>query len=200
MPVRVKTGPVFSNTLGIFATDSFTDQAVLSSSAHQLWAIKFGSGMRNDPRYTPSDVFETFPRPEPTDQLEDVGRTLDEERREIMGRRELGLTSLYNLINDPQINDSADSDVGRMRRIHVELDESVIDAYGWSSIPLNHDFHTYRQMERWTVSPEARVEVLDCLLEENLRRAPLEESIEASDSSRSQQMRHGDEATLFSDG
>ena len=36
---------------------------------------------------------------------------------------------------------------------------------------LDHGFHTYRQMERWTVSPAARVEILDRLLEENHKRA-----------------------------
>ena len=30
--------------LGVFATDSFADQAVLSSSLHQMWAIKYGIG------------------------------------------------------------------------------------------------------------------------------------------------------------
>ena len=49
-----------------------------------------------------------------------------------------------------------------------------MDAYGWSDIPLDHGFHTYRQMERWTVSPAARVEILDRLLEENHRRAAAE--------------------------
>ena len=58
-----------------------------------------------------------------------------------------------------------------MRQIHVELDEAVMDAYGWADVPLEHGFHTYRQMTRWTVSPAARVEILDRLLEENLRRA-----------------------------
>ena len=57
------TGQIFSHALGVFATDDYGDQAVLSSNLHQLWAITYGSGMRNDPRYTPSDVFETFPRP-----------------------------------------------------------------------------------------------------------------------------------------
>ena len=58
-----------------------------------------------------------------------------------------------------------------MRAIHVELDEAVMDAYGWSDMSLDHGFHTYRQMQRWTVSPAARVEILDRLLEENHRRA-----------------------------
>ena len=47
-------------------------------------------------------------------------------------------------------------------------------AYGWSDVPLDHGFHTYRQMTRWTISPSARVEILDRLLEENHRRAAVE--------------------------
>ncbi|OBI92885.1 Eco57I restriction-modification methylase domain-containing protein [Mycobacterium asiaticum] len=171
MPMRVQTKQVFSNALAIFATDSYSVQAVMSSAAHQLWAIKYGSGMRNDPRYTPSDVFETFPFPCGTTGLEEVGRKLDNDRREIMLRRGFGLTRLYNLINDPQIANLSDPDVAHMRAVHVELDEAVINAYGWSDIPLDHGFHTFRQMQRWTVNPAAQVEILDRLLEENHRRA-----------------------------
>lgn len=58
-----------------------------------------------------------------------------------------------------------------MREIYVELDHTVMDAYGWGDVPLDHGFHTYRRMTRWTVSPVARVEILDRLLEENHRRA-----------------------------
>ena len=172
MPMRVQNGgTVFSNALMIFATDDYADQGVMSSSAHQIWAIKYGSGLRNDPRYTPSDVFETFPRPRSTEGLTKVGKALETERREIMLRRQLGLTKLYNLVNDPEISDSADPDMARLREIHVQLDVAVMEAYGWEDMTLDHGFHTYRQMERWTVSPAARVEILDRLLEENHRRA-----------------------------
>ena len=171
MPMRVSTGPVISDATVVFATDSYSEQAVLSSSLHQTWAIKNGSGMRGDPRYTPSDVFETFPRPEPSQALDTIGRTLDVERREIMLRRDLGLTDLYNLVNDPELAPSVDPDVDRMRAIHRELDGTVAAAYGWEDVPLGHGFHTYRKMTRWTVCPAARVELLDRLLEENHRRA-----------------------------
>ncbi|MGH3914076.1 MAG: hypothetical protein ACRDTC_11825 [Pseudonocardiaceae bacterium] len=60
--------------------------------------------------------------------------------------------------------------MARMREIHPELDQAVMDAYGWSDVPLEHGFHPYRQMRRWTVSPAARVVILDLLLE-NHRRA-----------------------------
>ncbi|WP_329050011.1 hypothetical protein OG738_44155 [Amycolatopsis sp. NBC_01488] len=175
MPVRVPTGQVMSEACVVFASDDGSAQAVLSSNLHQIWAITYGSGMRNDPRYTPSDVFETFPRPEPTDCLEQIGRILDEERREIMMRRDLGLTRLYNLVNDSELADSADQDVARLRAIHVELDWRVLDAYDWSDIALGHGFHTHRRMQRWTVSSAARIEILNRLLEENHRRSEEEQ-------------------------
>ncbi|MFI7356246.1 Eco57I restriction-modification methylase domain-containing protein [Streptomyces avidinii] len=171
MPMRVSSDQVFSHKLAVFATDSFATQGVLSSSLHQMWAIKYGATMRTDVNYSPSDVFLTFPRPGSTEALADAGRTLDTERRAIMLRRGLGVTKLYNLVNAPAVTDSADADVARLRQIHVELDQAVMAAYGWGDVDLDHGFHTYRQMERWTVSPAARVEILDLLLEENHRRA-----------------------------
>ncbi|WP_343038082.1 Eco57I restriction-modification methylase domain-containing protein [Arthrobacter wenxiniae] len=171
MPMRVPTSQILSDAVVVFVTVEYADQAVLSSSLHQLWAITYGSTLETRVRYTPSDVFETFPRPAPTERLARSGRVLETERREIMHRRDLGLTKLYNLVNDPEIADSSDVDVARLREIHVELDYAVMTAYGWDDVSLDHGFHTYRQMERWTVSPAARVEILDRLLEENHRRA-----------------------------
>ncbi len=172
MVVRVPTGQVFSHALTVFATELFSDLAVLDSSFHQSWAIKYGSTIRSDVRYTASEVFETFPRPEPTEWLEAIGTTLDEERREIMIRRDMGLTALYHRVNDPGLYSDPDAD--RMREIHVEVDEATMAAYGWTDVPLGHGFHTYRQMERWTVSPTARVEILDRLLWLNHERARAE--------------------------
>ncbi|MGW2542089.1 Eco57I restriction-modification methylase domain-containing protein, partial [Kitasatospora sp. NPDC001574] len=171
MPMRVPRGQVPSHKLAVFATGSFADQGSLSSSLHQLWVIKYGSTMRADVNYSPSDVFLTFPRPTPTQRLADSSRTLVAERREIMVRRGLGLTKLYNKVNDPDVDGAGDTDVARLRQIHADLDQAVMAAYGWDDVSLDHGFHTYRQMERWTVSPAARVEILDRLLEENHRRA-----------------------------
>ncbi|MGV9369804.1 Eco57I restriction-modification methylase domain-containing protein [Micromonospora tulbaghiae] len=171
MPARVANDRVFHEKVVVFATDSYSDQAVLSSSLHQLWAIKHGTTMRIDPTYTPSTCFDTYPRPEQNDRLDEIGGRLDVVRRGIQARRKLGLTDLYNLVNDPDTPDSTDSDVARLREIHVELDNAVMEAYGWGNVALDHGFHTWRQMTRWTVSPEARVEILDRLLLENHRRA-----------------------------
>ncbi|MFJ5531005.1 Eco57I restriction-modification methylase domain-containing protein [Streptomyces sp. NPDC093261] len=193
MPCRVPKGPIPSEATVVFATESFSDQAVLSSSLHQLWAIMYGSTMRADIRYTPSDVFETFPRPVCSDRLSEMGRVLDSERRSIMLRRGLGLTKLYHLVNDSNIDGSLDADVARLREIHVELDHAVMAAYGWDDVPLGHGFHTYRQIERWTVSPTARVEILDRLLEENHRRAASQGVVSSTDNNEATEEEEGDE-------
>ncbi len=174
MPVRVSKDCVFDDKLVVFTINSPASQGLLSSFFHQVWAIRHGTTMRSDPTYTPQAVFETFPRPEPTPALETIGRMLDTERREIMLRRDLGLTKLYNLVNDPGLEAGTDPDVDRMRTIHVDLDAAVAAAYGWNDLDLTHGFHTYRKMTRWTLSPATRVEILDRLLEENHRRAAAE--------------------------
>ncbi|WGY02172.1 SAM-dependent DNA methyltransferase [Nocardioides sp. QY071] len=172
MPVRVSTDCVFSLAVCVFAQDSYAFQAIVSSAFHQAWAIKYGSAMKSDPRYVPSDTFETFPRPTATDALTASGRALEEERKEIMVRRGLGLTALYNLVNSPQV--IGDPDVDRLRDLHVEIDAVTLGAYGWDDVPLGHGFYAYRQMERWTVSPAARVEIFDRLLKLNHERARAE--------------------------
>lgn len=168
MPARVPTGQAFDQKLCVFATDSYADQAVLCSSIHQVWAIRYSPTMRLDVSYAPSDAFLTFPRPTPTEPLAKLGEELDVERRVVMTRRNLGLTDLYNLVNDP---DTVDADVTWLRDLHVRIDEAVTSAYGWSDLFVGHGFHTYRRMRRWTVDPPAREEILDRLLAENLRRA-----------------------------
>ncbi|CAL9582303.1 hypothetical protein SUDANB106_05071 [Streptomyces sp. enrichment culture] len=171
IPARVPTGQVFSNRLAVFASDSFALQAVLSSSIHVTWATLRGTTRTGDSGYAPTAVFDTFPRPISHARLSELGKELNNVREEVMLRRGLGLTDLYDMINSPGIEGSSDDDVRRLREIHVELDQAVMTAYGWDDVPLEHGFHTYRQMQRWTVSPAARVEILDRLLEENHRRA-----------------------------
>jgi len=172
MPSYVAADQVLDAMLVVFALDDYGDFAFLSSDVHRLWAVKYGTTMRTDARYTPSTIFDTLPRPQTTEDMRNVGERLDGDRREIMLRRGLGLTPLYNRVNSPDIRDDVDVDL--VRAMHVEIDKAVIDAYGWTDIPLDHGFHTYRQAKRWTVSPAARVEILDRLLEENHRRAAIE--------------------------
>ncbi len=62
----------------------------------------------------------------------------------------------------------------QLRAIHVELDQAVMEAYGWDDVRWIMASTPTGRCERWTVSPAARVEILDRLLEENHRRAALQ--------------------------
>lgn len=172
MPVRVPTGPVFDSKLIVFPTGGFDQLAVLSSSFHRLWCLKYGTTMRQDATYTPRTCFEPFPRPSYDKRLSEAGELLHVERSEIMQRRGMGLTRLYNLVNDSAIQ--GDLDVGRVRDLHVEVDRAVADAYGFEKNLLQFGFHRYRQVERWTVASSCRIEMLDLLLALNHERARAE--------------------------
>ncbi|WP_160050171.1 DNA methyltransferase [Nocardiopsis sp. FR4] len=172
MPVMVPTGQVFSHALGIFAIDDTAMLSLLSSAPHYWWAKSRGSSMKTDLRYTPSDVFETFAMPELTQELRDLGDRLDTYRRDVMLSRQTGLTKTYNLVFDPNCNDS---DIVELRAIHRAIDEATIRAYGWEERieavgGLDHGFHKVGRETRYTIGPAAQREVLDSLLELNHER------------------------------
>jgi hypothetical protein len=167
MPVMEPTGQVFSHMLGVFATDDTAILALLSSSPHYWWAVARASTLETRIRYTPSDVFETFVRPEPTVDLRRSGERLDTVRRRLMLARRAGLTATYNLVHDKGCHDE---DIAELRDIHVDIDHAVMHAYGWDDLALDHDFHDTRQGMRHTVGPMARQEILDRLLELNQAR------------------------------
>jgi hypothetical protein len=168
MPVMVPTGQVYSHALGVFATDDPGTLALLSSAPHYWWAISRASTMKGDLRYTPTDVFETFARPELTNEMRKLGQRLDTYRREkVMLARNAGLTATYNLVHDPGCKDA---DISELRRVHMAIDEAVMRAYGWTDLTLDHGVHETRQGTRFTVGPVARQEILDRLLELNHER------------------------------
>ncbi len=60
----------------------------------------------------------------------------------------------------------------QLRRLHKEMDEAVLKAYGWMDIDLAHDFYEVDYLPendriRYTISPAARREILKRLLELN---------------------------------
>jgi hypothetical protein len=97
-----------------------------------------------------------------------LGEALDAERRKIMLDRGLGLTKLYNLVHDPAVRDPA---IVRLREIHGQIDHAVLAAYGWDDLDPEIGHHPTKIGIRWTVSPQARFELLDRLLVDNHRRA-----------------------------
>lgn len=143
----------------------------LSSSIHAAWALRYTSTLRTDINYSLSDVFLTLARPEITEEVGALGCQLDETRRDLMMSRAWGLTKTYNRVHDPDNHEPA---IQELRDIHVAIDEAVMRAYGWDDLDLKIGHHPTKIGIRWTVSKEARFELLDRLLEENHRRYALE--------------------------
>ncbi len=181
----VDTSMVFAHSLGLFALRDLSYFACLQSSLHYYWALRYGSTMKSDLRYTPSDIFETFPFPNNMEELEKIGDVYYEHRRQIMLARREGLTSTYNRFHNPK--ESAE-DIVRLRELHVEMDNAVAGAYGWGDLELGHGFHETAQGIRFTVSESARREVLSRLLglnheryEEEMKNAELAQSVQNSE-------------------
>lgn len=172
LPVRVPTGPVYAETAVVFALDEPTDLAVLSSSVHFCWVARYTSTMRTDIRYAPSDVFLTLARPTGTPELAVLGEQLDARRRELMLARSWGMTTTYNAVHSPAVRDR---EIVELREIHEAIDHAVLAAYGWSDLDPQVGHHPTKIGTRWTVSREARFELLDLLLEENHRRQAAEQ-------------------------
>ena len=117
--------------------------------------------------------FATFPFPnEGETGLLETGRLYHDRRELLLGNRGVGLTTLTKAVHDRALSDS---DIQEFREHIVRLDEEVLGAYGWTDINLEHDFHQVAYLpngknERFTISEEARREVLQRLLKLNHER------------------------------
>lgn len=164
LPVTQENNQVFSHMLGVIATASRGQLAILSSVFHYLWLVQWGSTLESRIRYTPSDVYETFPLPMESGRLWTSGEALETSQRAAMSARALGLTKLYNIVHDES---EQSVDIEAIRRSHSQVDEAVAEAYGWNDLDLQHGFHETRQGPRFTVAPTVQTEILDRLLELN---------------------------------
>ena len=171
-PAFVPSRQVFTHACGVFAYDDAAHLGLLSSAFHFWWAVGWTSTMRTDLRYTPSDTFETFPQPqsqigEHWQALDRVSSEFDRFRSDLMLETSLGLTNTYNRVHDP---DEHDPGIEKLRQLHVDLDFAVRDAYGWNDLELDHHHWETPQGMRFTVSPAAKDNLLDLLLELNHER------------------------------
>ncbi|MBK9386573.1 MAG: N-6 DNA methylase [Planctomycetes bacterium] len=119
----------------VFAMDSHADFCALQARPHELWVRFFGSTLKDDLRYTPSDCFETYPFPESAGKcpevLERVGRDYYDFRSALMARTEAGLTKVYGRFHDPY---EYEPSILKLRELHAAMDRAVLDAYGWTDI------------------------------------------------------------------
>ena len=183
----VPANMVHAESTIVFPLDTHAAFCALQSRPHDIWARFFGSTLEDRLRYTPSDVFETFPFPPgwTTDPaLEAAGQAYHDFRADLMVMNDEGLTKTYNRFHDPEDNDP---DIERLRTLHAAMDRSVLDAYNWTDIPtdcefvLDHPVHDEevssrrKKPYRYRWPAEVRDQVLARLLELNAARAAEEQ-------------------------
>lgn len=107
---------------------------VLHSGAHELWARRIGTQLReyeSGLRYAPTTTFETFPFPHPTDEQREsiaaAARRLNALREGWLNPQdasdeELEKRTLTNLYNETP---------AWLRDAHAAIDAAVLQAYGW---------------------------------------------------------------------
>jgi hypothetical protein len=176
---------VFSHALNVFAFDRYAAFATLQSRVHEIWVRFFGSSLEDRLRYTPTDCFETFPFPsdwKASRLLEQIGERYYQYRADLMERTDKGLTETYNRFHNKF---ETDPEIEKLRQLQAEMDNAVLDAYGWPDLQPRLDFILdYEDKEddekgrdgskkpwryRWV--DEDRDEVLARLLELNRTRA-----------------------------
>ncbi len=213
---RISAHYVFSANLTVFPSDSFVFFAVLHSNIHSAWAWKYGTTLKSDLIYAPSDIINNYPFLEFLEnsnvfRLTNLGEIYHEHRKQLMLTIQLGLTKTYNLFHarllrqvtpeEEQLDDEkafqkllgkdaahlrkhlaktpstipfneAVTGILKLRDLHVQMDNAVLEAYGWSDINLHNDFYEVEYLPendrvRYTIHPDARREILKRLLELN---------------------------------
>jgi hypothetical protein len=117
-----------SDKAQVFAFDDDYSMGMLSSRAHGAWAWEESSTLKADLNYTPSSAFMTFPWPDGAtpaqrEAIAEATRRLLARRSEICLSENIGLTTLYNAMDDGAYTD--------LKALHRALDEAVAACYGW---------------------------------------------------------------------
>ena len=138
------------NMLIAIALDDPWFLGVLSSRVHVFWALATGArlGVGNDPRYTKTRCFETFPFPAPgepdKERVRHLAEALDAHRKSRQALHPgLTMTGMYNVLEqlrrgeplgpkERQIHEQGLISV--LRQLHDELDAAVLAAYGWEDL------------------------------------------------------------------
>jgi len=133
--IWMNTDVIPDHTLHVIARDDDYCFGVLHSRLHERWSLVQGAnmGVGNDPRYSSSRTFQTFPFPWP------LGSERSDEAIALAARHLVELRDRW--LNPP---DAASTDLAKrtltnlynqrptwLDMAHRKLDEVVLNAYGW---------------------------------------------------------------------
>ncbi len=161
-----------ANSVVAVARDDDYMFGMLHSRIHTAWALRKSGwlGKGNDPRYTNTTTFETFPFPwspghEDTShsahrRISAAAKQLHEERDAWLNPQGLGekqlkdrtLTNLYNALavfrgrDSMNIKEAAADFAPRLDQLHLELDRAVCAAYGWEVAILDDEEEILRRL------------------------------------------------------
>jgi len=162
----VDPNKVFSHTTLVFSLKVHPFFACLQSRCHEIWAAFFSTSLEDRRRYAPSDCFVNFAFPAAlvesrlsddanADQLsvlEAIGERYHQFRAELMIDNNEGLTSTYNRLHDPAENNER---ILELRSLHQQMDQAVLQAYGWDDIPTSCGFGLdYLDSDDTTLPPD----------------------------------------------
>jgi hypothetical protein len=154
---------------------------VLSARPHRTWALTAGGrlGVGNDPTWTNTTCFLTFPFPAANhvqaERIRDLAEQLDAHRkRQQAAFPELTLTGMYNVqeklrtgeaLTDKERVIHEQGLVSVLRQLHDELDEAVLESYGWEDLrPLMRATNGHRDGSELALA-DARAALDEQLLE-----------------------------------
>lgn len=136
-PTFVPARSVFAHPMVVVPDQRFGVYAILQSRIHELWVWQHCSTSLELLRYTASSVLNTFPFPRSIVSLDGIGETYYGARQSLLASHRGGLTEIYNRFHDPSVTDAG---IVELRSLHLQLDQSVVAAYGWHDLQLSHEF------------------------------------------------------------
>jgi hypothetical protein len=128
---KVPSNSVFADSCVVFTV---IEMGGLLSNVHEIWARVLSSSMKDDLRYSPSDCFQNFPTPAHrvlNNYLHTKVNEYLDFRAKVLTRSGLGLTGSYNRFHNPL---DRKPDIVELRRLHAEMDDAVLRAYGWDDL------------------------------------------------------------------
>jgi hypothetical protein len=167
--VEMPTSCVFTNKVCVYKKPEPAKLILMLSALYEAWIVEMGGTLRAGTlTVTIEKCILTFPAMSDesdrwTSQVSDWFGAIDDAIRE-WGQ---GLTNVFNRVNNFQ---DCSPRATSLRKLRTSLDESALKIFGWSDLSLGHDFHETKQGTRFTISEEARREVLARLLKLNHER------------------------------
>lgn len=168
------------NKLIAIAVDDAAMLGVLSSWVHVEWALGSGSTLEDRPVYVKTICFESFPFPEIFAEhgvhIRKLAEQLDAHRkRQQDAHPGITLTGMYNVLEKLRTGETLAAKektiheqglVSVLRQLHDELDEAVLDAYGWSDLwPVLRVAHGLDAPAAGSSQAEARQSFSEAVLE-----------------------------------